>query len=78
MGLHTNAVDRDALLLEGLDEVDVSGGLGRRAFDVVVVGVEFGERIRFASCMESSRDEVGTGGVEEDILAEGSVIVNDL
>lgn len=78
VGLEADTVDRNTLFLQRFDESLVGCGFYTWTFDVEVVGVEFGVRVRFACGVESGGDELGPARIEEDVLSEGTVVIEDL
>ena len=78
VALEADTVDRHALLLERLDEVEHRGRLRARLLDVVVVDVQLRVRVRRASRVERDLDEARAERVVEDVLAPGTVVVERL
>lgn len=73
--LDADAVDFNAPGFERLDEVQLGGGFGAGAFDVVVVVVELYGGVGGCGGLEGDGDVFGADGVAEDVGAVGAVVV---
>ena len=67
MALETDSVNRRAVRLELLDEVEHGSGFCTAVFDVVVVNVEFGVGVCGPGSTEGNVDVGGTEDVVEDV-----------
>lgn len=78
MALEADTVERHVLLLEARNEVEHRGRLRARAFDVVVVDVEFGVRVRGPGRVQRNLDVTLAERVEENVGTPGAVVVEGL
>lgn len=75
MGLHSDATDLDAVVLQQLDDADGAIALVARRFEVVVVVVELDIRVDLASRAKGKFDELFPERRVEDGLAVRPVLV---
>lgn len=78
VALEADAVERDVLRLERLDEVEHRGGLRARPLDVVVVDVELRVGVGGPRSVERDLDVGRAERVVEDIRTPGAVVVEGL
>ena len=75
VALEADTVDRHALLLQRLDEVEHRGRLCAGLLDVVVVDVQLRVRVRRAGGLKCDGDVGRVEGVVEDVRPPGTVVV---
>lgn len=78
MALEAEALHRDAVGLQLLDQLVVGVALGVDAVDVVVVEVQLGVRVGLVGPAQGVGDVAGAERLEEDRLAVGAVLVEGL
>ena len=78
MGLHSHAVDADALILEHLDKPDHTVDLGSGPLNVVVVVVQLGVGVDLGGQAEGQLDVLVAEDLVEDGLTPGAVLVEGL
>lgn len=75
VGLHSNAVDLDAIVLQHLHDPPSAFALRARRLQVVVVVVQLGTWVDLGRDLECMLDEVLTEHVVEDGLAIGAILL---
>ena len=78
VALEADTIERDVCGLEALDEVQHRCRLCARLLDVVVVDVQLRVGVGCPRCFERNRDVARVEGVEEDVLAPGTIVVERL
>lgn len=76
--MESEAIDGDTFFLQLLDEIVVGCCFGTGTFDIEIVGVEFGVRVCGLGGVEGCCNIFRTGRVEKHVLAEGSVVIDNL
>ena len=78
VGLQADAIDPNAFLAQGLDNVLGRHSLGAGGLQVVVIVVQLGLGVDLGGGLEGQLDVVRAEGVVEDGLAVGAVVVQGL